>query len=251
MERDKIINQLFSCEKRLIRVPQYSNYRDASASLKKMIEDILINRQRLLNKLFLGTEAEIERLKQINDRLLELTHKMYSRAYQLYQVVCSNGYNPDFDDDVTIEGVLTFTWNSLESSYLPMKEDSEYGSDFPVMMELLDGVYYDKSIAECSSCNVFFPYGEPITPNLATLPSDKINLVDRLNDGQSWNEYPFNRNEFNDIVFCYPMHVLCNHQLWSIPDVLRMNEFCCEVKVSHQHLVDLAGNRFPIIGQGE
>ena len=40
------------------------------------------------------------------------------------------------------------------------------------------------------------------------------------------------------------MHDICTHKYYSIPDLLRMNDFRCEVKVTHQHIVDQSGSRW-------
>ena len=60
-ERNKIINQVLNCEKRLFQIPQYFNYRDASASQKNRIKDILSNRKKLLNKLYATSLEQRER----------------------------------------------------------------------------------------------------------------------------------------------------------------------------------------------
>ena len=57
----------------------------------------------------------------------------------------------------------------------------------------------------------------------------------------------FDREEFKDICICHAVHELCQHKMYSIPDLLRMNDFWCEVKVTHQLLSDRDGKRFSCI----
>lgn len=256
METEAIKKYIRKCEHRLLYASvsksnknRRLDYRDASLRQRQNIEHLLHERKHYLNSIFLCTESEIKRLRQLNERLTDLTRKMYNRAYQLYQNVCTNSYNEGFDDDIEIEGTLQYVWNSQESSYLAMEEDAHYGSDFPAMMEYLDDVLYYKNYPYCAFCHVKFPSGWTTGTVQATLSRDKLDLIDELDDGTSWNEYPLDREEFHDITFCYAIHELLCHQYWSLPDVLRMNDFWCEVKVTYQHLVDLAGSRSTLIGK--
>ena len=57
----------------------------------------------------------------------------------------------------------------------------------------------------------------------------------------------FDREEFKDICICHAVHELCQHKMYSIPDLLRMNDFWCEVRVTHQLLSDRDGKRFSCI----
>lgn len=57
-------------------------------------------------------------------------------------------------------------------------------------------------------------------------------------DGIFWNEYPFyGRKEFDDIVICYAVHDMCNHKIFSIPDLLRFNSHWSETKLTLQKFV--------------
>lgn len=66
-----------------------------------------------------------------------------------------------------------------------------------------------------------------------------------LDDGQSWNEYPFSgRSEFADIIICHAVHQLTGHQLYSIPDLIRLNDFWAEAKLTIQSITRQDGTRF-------
>ena len=45
------------------------------------------------------------------------------------------------------------------------------------------------------------------------------------------------------IKVCYALHALCSHMNWSIPDVLRINDFSIEVKLTVQQFSDQEKNR--------
>lgn len=77
-------------------------------SEKKMerVGNLICQRQGLLNRMFTGTPEEVERMEQVNDRLLELSRQMYSRSAALYRKVLTDTRDVAFDDDVVIEGSL-------------------------------------------------------------------------------------------------------------------------------------------------
>ena len=53
-----------------------------------------------------------------------------------------------------------------------------------------------------------------------------------LDDGNSWAEGPLVHPKLSQITICYALHALCTHMNWSIPDVLRINDFSIEVKLT-------------------
>ena len=50
--------------------------------------------------------------------------------------------------------------------------------------------------------------------------------------------------EIDDIVICHAVHQLTDHQLYSIPDLLRLNDFWAEVNLTIQSITDQKGNRW-------
>lgn len=106
---------------------------------KKQLDTLLKKRKHLLNRMMLGTPAEIARMSEVNNRLIDLTKKLYDKTYSLYETLLQTGYDPEFDDDIMIEGNLSYipdSWRKDES-ILSMHEDEEYGSDFTWMMGLI------------------------------------------------------------------------------------------------------------------
>ena len=61
---------------------------------------------------------------------------------------------------------------------------------------------------------------------------------DELNDDTPWGEYPFDIPDFAHTGICPAVHRICSHGLYSIPDLLRMNNFCCEVTIAHRKTVE-------------
>lgn len=66
-----------------------------------------------------------------------------------------------------------------------------------------------------------------------------------FDDGVSWNEPPFyGHPEFDDIIICHAMHNLSGHMLYSIPDILRLNDFWAEVHLTFQSITTQDGTRY-------
>ena len=156
---------------------QYRRVKDMSGTEKQMLEALLRERKQLLDSMFLGTPAEVARLKEVNDRLYDLTQKLYVKTYDLYTARLRTGYDSEFDDDIMFEGTLFFDADGWED------------------------------------------------------------------DGVSWDH----RKRFPEICLCHAAYSLLSDNLFSWPDLLRMNDFWCEVKVTHQLLTDLSGKRYSCI----
>ena len=249
-------------EKRIIRTTHYieghgfvkpmSSW-DGSAreDLKQMLEE----RRTLLNEMFICSADEVADFKKTNDRLHELTQKMHAKALSLYRAILQNGYDPEFDDDIMVEGTLRYVYNDPWESVILSEEEKRniyekpinpYGSDFPTMLDILSDYYEHTWIPECASCSTSYElYHDP------GMDAKEVGLDDFLDNGVSWDEGYLRREEFKDICICHAVHDLCEHKMYSIPDLLRMNDFWCEIKITHQLISDRDGKRFSCIRREE
>ena len=184
--------------------------------------------------MFFATSEEIIRLKQVNSLLDELTKKMYHRTASLYRTLLSSYRDEEFDDDYEILGTLkcNVDYDSEDGSYgtvLKLENDEFYGSDFGYMIALINGMQDVENIVECH-----IGYKETHTSSM----NDKdLDCYDRWDDGISWNEGQLNRKELEHICICYATHVICVHNEYSLPDLLRLNDFWIEALVKCQHFV--------------
>ena len=212
--------ELARLEKQIIKTAHYIEgrgvfppFREWDSERKKELKALLLQRSDLLNEMFECTPKEVEEFAQVNTLLNDLTKKMHANALSLYRALLKEGYDPDFDDDIVIDGTLQFVFSDEGSYYC--REDADpnpYGSRFAPMLDILD---------------------------------------DFLDDGASWNEVPLNRAEFKEINICHAVHDLICHKNYSIPDLLCMNDFWVEVNILHQHIVDRDGKRFSCIEPDE
>lgn len=60
----------------------------------EQVEKLIWKRKHLLDKMFVATPEEVERMEQVNNRLLDLTQKMYARTEALYRKVITATYAP-------------------------------------------------------------------------------------------------------------------------------------------------------------
>lgn len=191
------------------------------------VRELLEERQHILNKMFVPTEENMSHFKETNERLYSLTCALFERVQKLEQSKSMIMDCPDFDDDYLIEGTLRFCYNDDES-VLSLSDDELYGSNFKIMINLISALSHDTYAENIEDFN----------------PDSSI-----LDDGKSWFEYPFRgREEFNGIIICHAVHQLTDHQLYSIPDLLRLNDFWTEANFKIQSITDIKGNRWkPIL----
>ena len=181
----------------------------------------LILRRNILNRMFVPSEDNLKKLISINDHLYSLTMKLHKRVQKLYAAKSLWFDDHDFDDSFNLEGTLQFVYNDSES-VLGLNDDSYYGSDFE---EMIETIYKFHTIR--------LKYIETANPD-----------IPQLDDGKSWNEYPFHDSVYDGIIICHAVHSLCDHQLYSIPDLLRLNDFWAEVKLEVQSITNQFGFRF-------
>ena len=108
-----------------------------------------------------------------------------------------------------------------------LEDDDFYQSDLQFIHEELDMIINKAPIIRW--CKTYNSSGTPAI-------SDKLlGLVNDMEDGDTWlhgcriNDMRM----FDDIIGCYGIHVLCSHNYYSIPDLLHLNDFWCEVKLTY------------------
>ena len=190
---------------------------------KTKVYKLLRQRQRILNLNFVPETRNMERLNELNNYLLNLTQRLYHRVKEAQSKIKILMDNPDFDDDYEVEGILRYCFND-ENSVLKLWDDELLGSNFTLMIKLISDLTYG---TPKENIEEFYHFSLP------------------LDDGISWNEYPFDKSPaFRNIVICHSVHQLTNHQLFSIPDLLRLNDFWAEVKLTIQSITDQKGNHW-------
>lgn len=204
------------------------------------IQDLIGTRSLILNRMFQATSLEIKRFESVNELLNSLTKKMYHRMANLYRTLINSPKDKSFDDDYVVSGTLKYVYND-EDSILNLPEDGYYGSDFAYMIELIYYLLEDYNggvpeIEECS-CN-YSP------KNTSDMTYEQLQCVDVWDDGVTWAEGHLRRAELEHIVLCHAVHDICTHKPYSIPDLLRLNDFWVEAHLVCQHIIDQNGKRY-------
>lgn len=198
-------------------------YDELSKAAKEEVKSLLRERRDILNEMFQPTENNLAPFRKVNDKLYHLTMALNERVKKIVAKKNILLDSADFDDDYELEGTLKFVFND-ESSICHLPDDDYYGSNFAVMIKTLYEVYSHSGIESIVSIN------EHRGP---------------LDDGESWYEYPFNRfPEFKDFIICYAAHALTDHKLYSIPDLLRLNDFWSEVEFKVQSITNQDGQHY-------
>lgn len=154
-------------------------------------------RKRELNIGFDYSEKNIEIIKNLNERIFNYYHIVYEEMLRLYENLISlKGISTD---TVCIEAEVWCLYDKL-----------------PDLSEENTETIMEKSWSH----NLLFSRKRPII--------DFNEMM--LEDGKSWNEYPFNRSEFKNMNIHYPLHVLCNHGLLSLQDLVQLKTN----KLTHQ-----------------
>lgn len=184
----------------------------------KAIGALLSQRQSILNQMLLGTDEEKRHLNRVNDYLLHLRTRLQERVDKLSNSIIGD-YS--FDDDYNIEGYMFVSYND-ESSVLSFDFDELYGSDFKLMICTLDGYYY------ALGKRYLWP----------TISAGSTNILD---DGVTWA-----KNEMG-IIVCRDLYELLSNRCYSIPDVIRLNDFWAEATLTCQSITTQSGERFTVI----
>ena len=217
------------------------NLRHIGAVQIEKIQDLIGIRNLILNRMFQATSQEIKRFEAVNELLNNLTKKMYHRMANLYRTLIDSPKDEAFDDDYVVRGTLKYVYGEEEYSILKLPEDSFYGSDFAYMIELIYLLNEDfcggiPEIEECSIC--YLPQ------HTSDMTDEQLHCVDVWDDGVTWAEGHLRRPELENVVVCHAVHDICTHKPYSIPDLLRLNDFWVEAHLICQHIIDQNGKRY-------
>ena len=220
-------------------VLDYSNrrIRDLTPYQFDLLDCLLLLRCWALNNLFDEhcTDEEVRRFAAVNDKLYEMTERMYERARMVNELIKTMPLH-EKDDDVDVEAKLKF-WEDGASSVLEIEDDAYYGSDFTRMIVLLAIVDRDyKCYDEIGQVN--------LSPRLVDgkVVSDD-DIINDLDDGTTWAEAWLRHPKLDHLIVCHAVHDICTHKNYSIPDLLRMNTFEVSVDIKIQQIEDQDGAR--------
>ena len=138
--------------------------------------------------------------------------------------------HPDFLDDFNVEGTVAVGYIGEESILTFDKDENNGQSDYQAMADVLDftnnAFAYLRTFSISDEGNLF--PGEP---------EDKFIIDDTME--LNWNIELLSAPELSFIeYFCYASHILFVDSRYSLSDIIRINDFWNEVKVTHQNWGD-------------
>lgn len=190
------------------------------------LESLVGTRSFILDEMMPHTPEEMERFKYQNERLLSLTQEATKQERNMIQMFF---HSPHREKDLMlydIEKSLTFTWGDKDA-VIKMPNDDYYGSDFCYMLHLISELIeriptHSNLINGC--CILYSGEEQALIDNAET-----------LDDGTTWADGHLHHEAFSDICVCYAVHAVCTHLPYSIPDLLRMDDFNVSVKLEYGH----------------
>lgn len=188
------------------------------------LETLIKVRQITLDELMQPTDGEVKMMGELNNRLLNLTQRMYSKTFDMWKVLNDAGLNAD---DYCIEATFDFDWND-EYAVKKLDNDDWYGSDFTTMLGVLDRFDQKNDTTMKHIHQLLQNFG-------MTEEQARKDLVDSLDDGDTWTDGALIQPAFKDITVCYMHHAVSCHFHYSLADVLRMNNFKISVHAEYEH----------------
>lgn len=107
--------------------------RHVSEHEMRTVESLVMSRKLVLDKMFQATAHEMEIFVSQNNRLLDLTNRMYHRTAQMYRMSLANMSMYLDGEDCDVEGKLVYSYND-SNSVLKYEEDRIYQSDFDYIL---------------------------------------------------------------------------------------------------------------------
>lgn len=203
---------------------------------REKLKELLRSRRRCLNMMFRRDSHGVERFVRVNDRLRELSDLMYRKGAKVYRQYLAAGIDGEFDDGFMIEASLRFVYNS-EESIAGIGDEAYYGSDFCYMINVIYDLCADSPLAGVS-------FSKGLRKTDRPEMSDRELELSNDDDAIDWHELKISVPELEGIKICNAVNAMCVYDNgYSVPDLLRMNDFWCEVKAIYQHICGQNGER--------
>ncbi len=208
----------------------HSEFDIGSASKYNPLKMSLEQRKELINENFVFTPEAVRHIERVNRILTECTSKVMERTILLYRQMLQLGPNgDDFVNGFMVEGTVNVSFNSPDSLLVFEVDENQGQSDYETMAEILDDERHEHNPLHAFR---FVDYDQ----DAFNVSDDE--LIDDRRLKRNWNIELLSAPELSYIeTFCYASHALFCHSNYSLSDIIRINDFWNEVKVTHQHIV--------------
>ena len=175
---------------------------DKGAYLVKLIEE----RKEALDALFQATPNEVMRMDKLNGRLKAITRQMHERV----AIVNEDASKIFVDGNFEVEGNLNYNPNAADA-IIQVANDEYYGSDFAKIHQVIDTLFDQGYL--------------PIKCADFVRASDLVNDFDDGRWETAYEDWQPQAEKLKYINICFAIHSLNAYHPYSIPDILRMNNF--------------------------
>ena len=181
---------------------------DKGAYLVKLIEE----RKNALDALIQATPNEVMRMDKLNDQLKAITRQMHERV----AIVNEDAAKIFVDGNFEVEGRLNYNPNAA-SAIIQLENDEYFGSDFAKIHQVID-MLFDQGYL-------------PIKCADFVRASDLVNDFDDGKWETAYEDWQPQAEKLKYINICFAIHSLNAYHPYSIPDILRMNNFDVTVTI--------------------
>jgi len=192
-------------------------YRHKTEEVKEKLESALYERQSKINQTFEWTPENKEKFLRLNQKFIECWEKLDIEARQIFKTLKNRFNNQDgFLHDFEIDAYVT-------PSIFVDDEDGDYGEAYDCIEAVLiethnENIHGKRYYGNCSSDEKFLKQG--------------LRLL-------NYNIDRFLDEKFNEHFISYAMHELYSHSHLSFPDILKINYLSADLRIEHQHNVEL------------
>lgn len=184
-----------------------------------MLKDALLERKYKINKTFEWTPENKEKFLCLNQKLIECWEKLHIEALQVFKTLQSRAGKPDgFLHDFEIE-------LKIRSFIYVADTNGEFDEAIDCIEEVLIDSLYE------------FDYHVENHQTYYHNESNSYSIY--LDKKQNWNTDPKFEGKFNEYFISQAIHDLYDHTHLSFPDILKINRLWGEVRIIHQHFVEL------------
>jgi hypothetical protein len=186
----------------------------------QLLELVFTHRKWKLDAEFVYTPTAIEKIRRLDDKLMDCQEKLCKEAEQeLVHLKQKKEGNNAFYDDYEYEVECKIT------PYVFAEDTRQSG----ILYDAYDGV--DELLSGIQFKYMLYFSGE----NCEQLRNHAY-----FNEKLNWNECDMpSQVESADFFISWGMHELCGHSLFSLPDILRINYLWGETKTVQQHFIEL------------
>ncbi|MBQ2885991.1 MAG: hypothetical protein IJE43_19900, partial [Alphaproteobacteria bacterium] len=151
-------------------------------------------------------------MDKLNDQLKAITRQMHERV----AIVNEDAAKIFVDGNFEVEGQLNYNPNAA-NAIIQLENDEYFGSDFAKIHQVIDTLFSQGYL--------------PVKCADFVRASDLVKDFDDGNWETAYEDWQPQADKFKYINICFAIHSLNTYHPYSIPDILRMNNFDVTVTI--------------------